>query len=280
MKDVRNWLIVGLASLVLYLGIKLTYRSKQVHDEVVPSKEKQVSVPSVRPQNRDTEPPTRSRSDAVSVVERTGTRPNAEPTQAAALAAQARRERTVQNGFGVFVDHLGLSSEKTRELRRLLVERAAIIEDSAQIAGNAGKAGDTAEFWELRANALLPLEQEITALLQWQDVAETRKFLKLGRTYNMADSMFFPRLAYADVPLDSEKKVLLATAMRDAGFSTEDPTYVRTAKELANPDTGWNSVYQKLVDRSQSFLSTAQIDVLRKVQIEHDAGLPTGLGKR
>lgn len=197
-----------------------------------------------------------------------------EKNEAEMLVKRGRRQRIVQNSFGELIEQLNLPPEKIPLFKQLLVERAAAQEDAAQIMGSAGKRGDMPEYWQAQAKATEAVHQEMAILLGEGGTEKLAEFLPLGRTYEMAQSLFGSRMGFSDVPLTKEQKLLLAKAMRDVGFSTENPNYYWTAKQSADPETGWNPVYQKLVEQAKLFLSSEQIAVLKQVQIEHDAGLP------
>ena len=193
-----------------------------------------------------------------------------------AASIQLIQRRGVQRKYGFLLAELrGLDRATAIRLKEALAERELSAQDAQMAAVSNGVLPGTNEFAKIVAETRAEADRQIASLLG----SRYEEFQELDRqtgSYELIDNVFGVNLAYAEAPLTEAQRRRLAIVMTEIHYSMGDAEYARRVREPVNPDSGLSPLNEELIARTQSFLTPAQLEVLKAYQLEQTQALQYG----
>jgi hypothetical protein len=178
-------------------------------------------------------------------------------------------ERHAQVEFGSLLKAAGLPREKLVRVNQLIVDRMLALDDARAAAASAGIRAGTKLYAEAMANAAKETDSSLAALLTQDENDSVQAVLKLGPANSLIQSYIAPEMSFANVPLTGAQTVSLAEVMTELHYAREDPLFLKAFSEPVNSTTGMTPLFQKLTTKAASFLSPAQVEILKNQQWEY-----------
>ena len=165
--------------------------------------------------------------------------------------------------YGNLVESLSLPVAAQTALKKLLIERQAILDDVVLLCRREGVT-DANTIAQAQASAIADVTKRIAESLDEPTGQRLSELLKLAPANAIIQYDFAPDMDFANVPMGKGEALALAVVMHEIGYSPDRPDFDQRMREPPDPVTGLNPLCTELVNRASAFLSPAQLDVLRK----------------
>lgn len=178
-------------------------------------------------------------------------------------------ERQFENNYGDLLATLNLIPAKATQLKKLLLERELIKNDTYMEAGKLGlKKAATDEAVKM---VTAETNFQISQLLEPDLTNQLASLESIMPAYSTMKLLFQPSMAFGGFPMDRAQSMKLANAMAEIGYFPSAPGYHDRIWQPVDPQSGLTPINQALVDKARDFLAPDQLEILKLYQKEQSA---------
>lgn len=174
-------------------------------------------------------------------------------------------ERTVLIKYKYIFDYIALNPEARKRLKQLFFEREMQIYDLSAATASQGIAVGSPAY----SSAFEAMQREFRSRVG--EIAGSEK----DRVYELVDvapqmlhidMVLAPQFAYLGSPLSSDQKMRLALTMKEIDFTPGRPAFGNQLDQAPDLITGLLPIYSDLINKSEAFLSPAQVEIFKPAQ--------------